>query len=165
MARLALKYISASRGRVEAHLASCAGCRRKHRLIAATRDAFRNLSAGPAPAGFERRLHHRLAQKRLPPEHRGARRWLPAIALAAAVAVASLALNFLSPDERPDRPATPESSWQTDRALLEAGSRWQTAVSACGMAESADYQPILPCSTADACGPPIDAVGRALMSM
>ncbi len=155
---------------VEAHLASCAGCRRKHRLLAATRDAFRGLDAESAPAGFEQMLSDRLAAEQLPARQRGARRWLPAFALAAAVAVASLALSLLSPGERPAVRSAPAPRWQEpDRAMLETGLRLPpfggTAVPICGLADGTECRPVLPCSTAAECSPALDAVGVALMSM
>ena len=157
----------ARRSRVEAHLAECAPCRRRHRLLAATRDAFRELDPDPAPSGFEGRLRDRLATQPPAPQRPGARRWLPAIALAAAAAIATLALSLLSPAPRTPEGSAPATVAPEARHAAESRPLIfeETAASICGLSGSADCRPIVPCSSAAECGLPLDAVGVELMSM
>ena len=100
----------ASRARVDAHLARCAECRQRLEDLRTISDALagiRRVDAPPAGewAGFMRRLDEATGAAAPP---RGAMRaWVPALAVAAAVAI--LVIGMVVAGRLHDRPAQPPS--------------------------------------------------------
>jgi len=122
---------------VRAHLASCAKCVRRRRLLEETRRAFRGVAPAAVPAAFDDAVLERVRRR----QRRGSWR----LSVAVATAAAGLALVVLRPNVPHDSDSRPTPAASTT-APADATTLFDAAVEIdCSVAGPKLCRPAVPC--------------------